>query len=54
MKESLFERQHHTTKDLATGKRTPHKSVNEAKRWSRKKQIALDGGLGHGSVRVVA
>lgn len=47
-----FERQAHTIKNLETGERTPYKSINKAKRWSRKKQLELEGVLGMGSVRV--
>ena len=52
MKEAKFERLHHTIKDLETGHRQPLKTVNQAKKWSRKKQIELDGAMGRGSVRL--
>ena len=53
MKEMKFERNHHTIKDMATGKRKPYPSVNAAKRESFKQQMDLDNALGRGSVRVV-
>ncbi len=52
MKETKFERNNHTIKDLETGKREVFKSANKAKWWSRKKQMELDGGLGLGSVQI--
>lgn len=45
------ERHQHTIKDLSTGKRKPHESVNAAKRASRTIQLA-NGGLGMDSVSV--
>jgi len=53
MKDAQFERLNHTTRELPKGERKVHASINAAKHWSREKQIALDGGLGRGSVRVV-
>lgn len=52
MSAAQFERQNHTTRELPKGKRKVHDSINAAKRWSREKQIALDGGLGRGSIVV--
>ena len=52
MSNAQFDRQNHTTRALPAGKRKKHKSINAAKRWSREKQIALDGALGIGSVRI--
>ncbi len=52
MSTAQFERQNHTTRELPGGKRKKHESINAAKRWSHEKQIALDGALGIGSVRI--
>jgi len=52
MKPMLYERNYHTIKDMETGKRKPFKSVNAAKKESRKLQMELDEGLGLGSVRL--
>ena len=53
MKTAKFERHHHTIKDLVSGKRKVFESVNQAKRESRKIQLAEDGALGLGSVRAI-
>jgi hypothetical protein len=52
MKIAKWERNHHTIKPLPNGARKPYKSVNEAKRRSRGLQLASDGALGRGSVRL--
>ena len=52
MKPIQYERLCHTIIHLEDHVRVPHKSINEAKRWSRQKQMDLDGALGLGSVRV--
>ncbi len=51
MNTAQFERRDGTILDLDTHQKTKHKSINAAKRWSRKKQLELEGVLGMGSVR---
>ena len=54
MKTAKYERNHHTIKNLATGKRDPFRSCNQAKRKSRELQMAADNALGMGTVRLVS
>ena len=51
MKKQMFERKGRKVLDLTDHVTVDHKTVNAAKKWSRKKQIELDGALGRGSVR---
>lgn len=52
MKEAKYGRTRHIIEDVETGARKEYKSINEAKRASRKHQLDHDGALGRGSVRV--
>ena len=51
MNKVAYERNGKVLTNLANGERPPFKSVNAAKRASRKLQMELDGALGRGSVR---
>ena len=53
MKEAAFERKGKNITDLESKKTVSHESINAAKRWSRAKQIEMDGRQGAGSVRRV-
>lgn len=52
MKKAKWERNGHTIKDLATGKREPFASVCKAKRRSRQLQMVSDKALGRGTMRL--
>lgn len=52
MKDPKFGRKGHMIEDVETGKMEQFKSVNTAKRESRARQMAHDGALGRGSVRL--
>ena len=53
MKKVKYERKNDTIHNLETGKKTMHKSINLAKKESRKLQMDEDKALGRGCLRVV-
>ena len=53
MKPLKYERKDHSIKNVDTGEIEHFKSINAAKRESRKLQKATDGAIGRGSLRVV-
>lgn len=52
MTKATHERKAHMIKNLVTGERKDHETINKAKIASRNIQLS-DGGLGAGAVRVV-
>ena len=50
---AIYERKGAAIKDLRSGEIKDHKFINAAKRESRSLQVAADGALGRGSLKVV-